>query len=223
MTFSRATQWAGCNQILGDSWSVAHAASLNCAAAGTLEFWVYVFTNDLTAIPVFVCKGKVNTAYLAFLSAGDNFTGRVVIGTVLKDAVDPVPIPRNTWTHYAMRWNSSVVQVVKNGAQVATTAAVGAIDTNANPLRFGDTEVAKTNSYAGLIYDARLWNAYRDDATILANKGVALVGNEANLVANWFIESETGIGVTVQDRTSNNFDLTAKQSHQWSSNAGLPY
>jgi hypothetical protein len=219
----RPSRWAGCCQVKGDAWTLAHDSGLNLAAAGTLEFWMYVFGEDLVNFPVVLSKGNLNTAYTALIGSDDKVVGRVTISSSLKDAQDPNTVPRNTWVHYAMRWNGTNVQLLRDGTQVASTAASGSLDTNSNPLYLGDGNTAKANTLAALLYDVRLWSEYRNDGDITANMSVPLNGDEANLVANWFTELDDAIGRTVKDKASGGRDLLAKQSHQWSYTAGFPY
>lgn len=217
---TRATAWTGCFQVKGDLASVAHNSAMNLTSAGCFECWVYAFTEDLVTFPIIMAKGNINTAYQMQIDSDDKMLGRITVSAVNKDAKDSTVFARNTWIHWAMRWNGTNVQLVKNGTQVATLAA-GNCDTNSGTLRFGDADTAKSNSLGALIYDARLWNIYRNDATIAAAMSVQQVGNESGLIGNWLFGE--GIGATVDDRTSNAFDLTVANSHQWSSNVAKPY
>jgi hypothetical protein len=167
-----------------------------------------------------MAKGNVNTAYQMVIGSDDKLFGEIYVSAVSKKAIDTAVVTRNAWTHFAMRWNGTNVQLVKNGTQVATTAA-GNCDTNSNPLRIGDANTAKSNTFAGLIYDARLWNIYRNDATITSEMSTTVSAAASGLVANWLFSE--GIGVSAADRTSNAFNLTIANSHQWSSNVAKPY
>jgi hypothetical protein len=217
---TRATSWVGCFQALGDLASVAHNAAMSLTSAGCFECWLYPFTEDLVSFPVVMAKGNINTAYQMVIGSDDKLFGEIYVSAVTKKAIDPSVVPRNQWTHYAFRWNGTNIQLVKNGTQIATTAA-GNCDTNTNPLRFGDANTAKSNSLAALIYDARLWNIYRNDATIASEMSSLVSASATGLIGNWLFSE--GIGVSVADRTSNAFNLTVANSHQWSSNVAKPY
>jgi hypothetical protein len=194
--------------------SRAHAASLNLTAAMTCSIWIRVPT-DIVAVPVMLCKGNVNTAYL-FLLAANKVIFRVAIGAVLKDAADPVDLTRNTWVNFKGIYNGANVVLQRNGSTVATTAATGNIDTNAGVLRVGASDVLGTNTFRGSIYDARLWNT----ATPGDDISVALSGSESGLVANWRFSD--GHGDVVTDFGPNALHL-ACNSDMWTDRLGLPY
>lgn len=213
---SRSTAWVGAFQRKGDLVSRASAAALSLTTAMQFSVWVRPFTADLVSVPIVVCKGNVNTAYV-MLIASNKVIFRVVIGGVFKDAADPTDVPRNAWTHYRGIYNGANVILQKNDVQVASSAATGSIDTNANPLRFGDADTAQANTFNGLLYDARLWNV----ASPGDDKSVQLVGSETGLAGNWLLGE--GSGTTVDDRGPNALDLTVTNADQWSSITGRPY
>jgi hypothetical protein len=219
---ARATDYVGQWARAGDLASCAHNAALSFTSAMTVQFWTRPFTTDLVSVPVLLCKGNVNTAYLVLI-ASNKLYFRIVIGGVFKDAADPVDIPRNSWTSWQGSYDGSNVLLHRGGSStpVATTAATGNIDTNSNPFRIGNAEVSATNPYKGLLYDVRLFNTARSGANYASEYNSVINPATSGLVANWLFDE--GIHTTVDDETASGLDLTIANCDQWSCAAGRPY
>jgi hypothetical protein len=221
---ARATNYAAQWNRKGDLLSRAHDASLSFTTAMSFGIWLYPFSTDLVSFPVIMCKGNVNTAYLMlFESSTSKVTFRVRIGGVSKDVVDPNPVNRNAWNSYYGTYDGSNVRLFRGGSStaIATTAATGNIDTNTNPLRFGDADTALANSWNGLMYDARLFNTARTGAEYAAEYNSEINPATSGLVTNWLMGE--GINLVADDRTASALDLTVANSDQWSCMAGRPY
>jgi hypothetical protein len=202
------------NRTQGDIATRAHHASMNVTTAMCLSVWIYAGV-DPVSVPVFICKGNVNTAFLMLISA-NKVIGRVIIGGVTKDAADTVDLVRGSWQSFRLTYNNTNLILQRGGSTVATTAASGSIDTNANPFRIGCSELPTTNPYRGGLYDVRLWST----ATPGDSLSAALTGSETNLIANWVFSE--GKGPVVNDIGPNALHL-ACNSDMWTDRIGRPY
>lgn len=180
----------------GEYSDAAHAAALNLAAAGSLEIYIKPSPLGQThAFPLIVCKGAVNTAYGILLDTGaGNIICRGVSATVLFSI--NFAITAGIWTHTAMGWDSTTIEACKNGVTAGSTG-MGAMDTNAGVLRFGDSNLTPGNAFHGGVAYIRLWSVRRSAAQFLANMNVDLPASTPNLVAYW--RCLEGSGATLVD------------------------
>jgi hypothetical protein len=220
-----STGWSGVFQSKGDLASVAHASPLNLTAGLSIDLWVYAFANDVANYPVLVCKGNNNAAYQLQIDNDAPQKGvmcRIKIGGVSKDAKDPALPTRGAWTRYTATYDGTNLRLYKNGTVVATTAATGNIDTNADPLRFGDADTLEANSFFGLMANATIWNRALSGAEITASMATPWTGAESGLVAGPYWTGGFGDEI-VPDGGPNGLDLTVANSHQWSYLRGMPF
>jgi hypothetical protein len=214
------TGWAARFTRNGEAATRTHHSLLNFTGAFCVDLWVYPFADQVVGYPAFFCKGNVNSAWQAQIDSdsGTKFNFRVKSGGVSYDAKDPTNIPRSTWTRYTCIYTGAAVQLQKNRVQVATTALAGAVDTNANPLRFGDGESAGSNSIRGLIWNVAIFDHAPTSDELDAGNDAPWVGDESGLVANWFHGPSTG-----EDKTSNGLDLVMASFDQWSRIRETPF
>ncbi|MDZ4721389.1 MAG: LamG-like jellyroll fold domain-containing protein, partial [Roseiflexaceae bacterium] len=66
-------------------------------------------------------------------------------------------LPVNSWSHLAVTYNNSTLRLYLNGAQVASTAASGAMATSSNPLRMGGNSIWG-EYFSGRIDNVRIYN-----------------------------------------------------------------
>jgi hypothetical protein len=217
---TRATAWVGGMRSPGDQASVANQAALNIQTGLTVEFWHYAFTKTVN-FPIVVQKGNANTAYTFQRdNTTDKMTWRCIKTAAQNNVLSSATITKGVWEHWAGTYNGTQMELVKNGTSDGTTALTGNIDTNANPLRVGGSEIAaNANQNNGLIYDLRIWNIARSAATIAAERSTLVSASAPGLVANWLFSE--GRGTQVADRTANAFHLTC-HSQMWR-NVALPY
>jgi hypothetical protein len=222
----RATDFVGCLQTNQDRASVNHNAAFNLAASWTIEGWLYNFAAraDRSNYCNVLTKGDTNTAFQLQLDADSSpkpLLFRRKVSSASQDVATPGGALRDEWFHFAVRGNGTVMQMLINGAQVASTAAAGTTDTNTGPLRVGQSEALAANSWNGLVYDLRLWSTFRSDGEIALNMDQQVGADATGLVANWMFDE--GIGDVVGDRTVNARDMALRVGHSWSSNRGRPY
>lgn len=185
-----------------------------------LSVWLRPFTRDRVNYPLIVSKGAINTSFQIQIDNDDapvkKVLGRIKIGGVAFSVKDPNAVPRDVYTLYELSYDNTNLKLYKNTVEVASTACTGSVDANSGPLVFGES-LDGTNGYFGLMFDARLWSIANPSAPTNA----PLTGSEANLIGNWMFDE--GIGVTVNDKSPNNLDLTLDNSSQWSVLRGTPY
>jgi hypothetical protein len=210
-------------QVLQDLISRAHSSTFNLAPPWTIEGWLYVFATDRSSYCWVLGKGDNNTAYQLQLDDDSNpkkLVFRMKVSGVSKDVSTTGGVARDAWFHFAVRYDNANLQLVINGAQVATLGVSGSPDTNSGPFQLGDDASSENHVFSGLVYDLRLWNTFRSDGQINANKGTLIANSTSGLVANWLFDE--GIGLVAEDRVGS-LDLTVRNSHQWSNGRGRPY
>ncbi len=117
--------------------SVPASPSLNVTTGVTLEAWVYPTATQSG------WRTIIQREVDAFFLHASNQTGarRPAAGGTFGGSVRlvkaPTAIPINTWTHLAQTYDGTTLRLYVNGAEVATLAATGLIETNASPLWMG--------------------------------------------------------------------------------------
>lgn len=120
-------------------------------------------------------------------------------------------IPSKRWVHVAASVTvaTKAIQIYVNGTAVTMAPAFVAASTTltqdaTSDLRIGAMSQNPTSSYLdGSLAETRLWSVAQSTASIQANMGISLVGNEANLVGLW-----PGNG-NFNDQTGNANNLTS--------------
>jgi hypothetical protein len=90
-------------------------------------------------------------------SGTDLPAGYVRIGFIDEPIRGAAPLALNTWTHLAVTYDGSVLNMYVNGQLVATRAQSGSIVTSSSPLRIGGNSVFG-EYFVGLIDDVRVYN-----------------------------------------------------------------
>jgi hypothetical protein len=82
-------------------------------------------------------------------------------------------VPVNAWTHLAATYDGATLRLYVNGAQQATRAVTGPLQTSAGPLRIGGNGVWD-EWFAGLIDDVRVYNRALSPTEVLADMATAV-------------------------------------------------
>ena len=144
---------------------VNSSSSVNLSAAMTLEAWVQptAAQSDWRTI-----IQKETDAY--FLN-GSNDTGALrpsgggTIGGSLQWTTATSPLVVGTWTHLALTYNGSVVQLYVNGVATASATASGPVQTTASPLWIGGNS-PYGEFFRGLIDEVRVYDRALSQAEI---------------------------------------------------------
>jgi len=183
----------------------------------TVEFWLKVETVK-NQVAFTLDPEQATNRFLAHVPWGD--------GLVLWDfgnwqtdgrlSYSPPVAITNAWHHFAfvasrsgnaMRsYRNGVLEASKTGSQVITR---GAYDLLLGGIIAGTT----TNCMRGQMDEFRVWNVARSQTEIQADMNRPLVGTEANLVAYYRFDEDTG--TTVHDATTNGLHGTLVNGPVW--------
>ncbi|MFN8638981.1 MAG: LamG domain-containing protein [Dehalococcoidia bacterium] len=136
--------------------NVANTAALQLTTGMTIEAWVYP-TNVSPAWRDVIYKGDDNY----YLMATSTLNGARPVGgvrtTAYGEAVGTANLPVNTWTHLAATFDGANVRLFVNGAQVASVARTGTMQTSTNLLQIGGDQIYG-QYFAGMIDEVRVYN-----------------------------------------------------------------
>jgi len=200
--------------------TIAHNAALNATANGfTVEFWMNGsgggadagILDKMDQSPTSIFNGwKINldgsgTKPVFYLGDSDAFTYATHTTTVTGDA----------WHHIAAVYDgtANTIQLYVDGVAgpTASTSALTASQfANTDDLLIGEDNVNNNPNYKGMLDDIRIWSDARTADEIQAHYKHQLAGNESNLAAYYTMESADG--KTIEDKTSNNLDITLNDS-----------
>ena len=166
----RAIDFDGVN----DHISVADANSLDLTTGMTLEAWVQL--DNVTSWRTTILKEKPGNHVYALYSSnnqrqrqGGSPQGEVITasGTVVKTGAPPA-LSVGTWTHLAVTYDGATLRVYRNGAQSASKAGTGSIQTSTGALRIGGNLV--WGEYTdGRIDEVRVYNRVLSAAEITSD------------------------------------------------------
>jgi PKD repeat protein len=141
------------------------SASLNLSGAMTLEAWIFptaaqsgwrtIVQREVDAY--FLHASHWNGALVP--AGGGTFNGDV------EWIAGPSAVPVNAWTHVALTYNGAILRLYLNGAQVASEARSGAIQTNSNQISIGGN-MPYGEFFQGRIDEVRVYNRALDPAEI---------------------------------------------------------
>jgi chitodextrinase len=136
---------------------VASAASLNLAGAMTLSAWIRPAASQ-TGWRTIVQR-EADAYFLTSSSDAGALrpAGGGTFGSSVNYVTGPTASPLNAWTHVALTYDGANLRLFVNGAQVATRATTGAIQTVANPLWIGGN-TPYGEYYQGLIDEVRVYS-----------------------------------------------------------------
>jgi glucose/arabinose dehydrogenase/chitodextrinase len=154
--------------------TVPDAPSLRLTTAMTLEAWVFPLTTTVSWRDV-IYKGNDNYYLMATSSvgglpaAGGIFSGSY--GEVFGDSV----LPANTWTHLAVSWDGSVIELYVNGVLVESHPQAGTLAASSNPLQIGGDGLYG-QYFGGRIDEVRVYNTALTQAQIQADMSTPIGG-----------------------------------------------
>ncbi|MFZ2631076.1 MAG: LamG-like jellyroll fold domain-containing protein [Desulfosalsimonadaceae bacterium] len=196
--------------------TVSDSVSLDVAAAGSLEAWVYI--DNHTPNGGIIHKGDnpdlTDEAYSLNLGPASNtivFTVRDGVGadTVTSTTV----LNTDTWYHVAGVWDDAVsnsMQIYINGVADGAPGVTRTARNSGGGLNIGQQFTVGAGTlepFDGYIDEVRVWSAALTQAQIQANMCRKLTGAEVGLAGYWRFDDETNL-TNCPDYTINNNDGT---------------
>ena len=157
---------------------VNSSASLNLTTAMTLSAWVYPTANQSGWRTIL--QRQVDAYFLnasnsngpRFPSGGGTFSGSVSFVSGSSS------LPVNTWTHVALTWDGATLRLWVNGAQVASAAQGGVLETNSSPLRIGGN-VPYGEFFRGRLDEIRIYNRALAQSELQTDMATPVAGGSA--------------------------------------------
>ena len=141
-------------------------------AAVTMEAWVY-YTETVANYNEIFSKEFVNSWGIDpsdkiwfHVGDGSSWTGSGVASTS--------SIPLNTWTHVAVSWDGTTVNMYINGILDHTEAHVATMGVNASDRGIGSYGHTVANPFKGSIDELRAWSTVKTQEQIIADAYVTL-------------------------------------------------
>jgi hypothetical protein len=137
--------------------SINNSSSLNLTTGMTLEAWIK--PASLSKWKNVITKERPNhLVYGMYANTNTNRpSGEISIGGSNTTIQGNSQLPVNAWTHIAVTFDGSNLQIFVNGTQVAAQSVSGSITTSANPLRIGGNLVWG-EYFSGFIDEVRIYN-----------------------------------------------------------------
>jgi chitodextrinase len=170
--FGQALDFNGVDNLL----VIAASTSLNLTAGMTLEAWIYPtaaqsgWRTIMQRQPDAYFLNASTSAGPLQPGGGGTINGGVSLVTA------PTASPVNSWTHVALTHDGATLTLYFNGTTVATQAAPGALETNANPLHIGGN-VPYGEFFQGRIDEVRVYNRALSAAEIQADMATPVGGS----------------------------------------------
>jgi len=185
-------------------------ASLDITSAYTLEAWVANFGGE--SFPRITDKYPAPSIYIAESTNQLGWYGYV--GGVSRDFVfSNTSISIGVWTHVAVTYDGSAIKAYVNGILKDTRSYSGALSTTTNNLTLGNRP-AGDRALLGKLDELRIWSDARTATEIQDNMFKVLNGDEANLVAYYTFDHESG--TTLSDFAGDNDGtLTNMAGNEW--------
>ena len=187
-----------------DTVSIPHSASLKPSSEITIEAWINATTIDhLANCEIYRKEDGTSRHLLSFQSSGAILAFGISTGGVYAEL--DVAISRanyeGQWVHIAATYDGSTKRLYRNGIEIGSVSASGAIGTSGTATAYIASGNGVGEWFKGSMDDVRIWNVARTQAEIAANMNVRLRGDEAGLVGYWPLDE--GSGTTALDKTAN--------------------
>jgi len=170
-------------------------AALNGSGDFTIECWYFDVTTNAHTCAIGNKDPNFDSAgwCLRFDHVNSFATALIQFRSAL--GVTPEITPRPTagsWTHIALTRLSGTCQWYQDGSAInASFAYAGAITASSAELVMGGVTRESYDGHQDRLADIRIWDDARTAGEISGNYLSALVGNEANLVAYWPLQSDS--------------------------------
>jgi PKD repeat protein len=161
--YGSALSFDGVNDLV----AITGSASLNVSTAMTLEGWIYPTATQSGWRTIL--QREVDAYFLNASNGGGALypAGGGTFGGSVGLLGGPTANPVGTWTHVALTYDGSELQLYVNGTSVADAAVSGTIETNSSPLRIGGN--AYGEFFNGRIDDVRVYNRALSQAEIVTD------------------------------------------------------
>jgi hypothetical protein len=137
----------------------------------TMECWCY--PNSLNQLGFLFEKGAVNSQYSMFFSTTNTFYFRTIGGTINNQDLTfttTTYLTVSAWNHIVCTYNGSSKVIYVNGAQIASVAASGTLQTGQTNQYIGKYGNAGDNyPFNGRIAQSRVYNIALSAAQVLQN------------------------------------------------------
>jgi chitodextrinase len=162
--YGNALSFDGVNDLV----VINGSASLNVSSAMTLEAWIYPAASQSGWRTIL--QKQVDAYFLNASHSGGPLrpAGGATINSSVRYVGASSASPVNTWTHVALTFNGSTLQLYVNGSPVASQSTSGTIQTTSNALRIGGN-VPYGEYFNGRIDEVRVYNRALTQAEIQAD------------------------------------------------------
>ncbi|MEQ9301761.1 MAG: LamG-like jellyroll fold domain-containing protein, partial [Cyclobacteriaceae bacterium] len=167
---------------------VQNASSMS--SSFTVEFWVQ--RDAISAEGTLFSKGSLasDLIEIGFNSSNQmtvEFAGQVITSQAM-------PVNDNAWHHYGISYDASAKELsaYQDGEFVIDKATVTAAYSGQGSVYLAKPAVGSGASFDGALHEFRIWNSYRQQGEIAANRFVALKGTEVNLIGYWPFDEGDG-------------------------------
>src|SRR6185503_4489683 len=159
--------------------SVPASPSLNVTTGVTLEAWVYPTASQSGWRTIVQRQADAYLLHASNQNGARRPAAGGTFGGSLRLVSAPTSIPTNTWTHLAQTYDGTTLRLYVNGAQVATLAATGLIETNASPLWIGGNS-PYGEYFQGRIDNLRIYNRALTVAELQTDMNTPVAAPPAN-------------------------------------------
>lgn len=203
---------------VGDFASVGNHSLLNFMGNFTIESWVNVPSTVKYSINTIFSKNVPNLGTPGYNFSFNSWnTSNLLLS--LEDGVSVIssnkPVIAGAWNHVAIvvSGNGTIGTFYINGIE-AGSGTVQLTNASAVSEFIGSMDGGGNYSLNGTLDELRVWNVARTQQQLLDNLDNPLVGNEAGLVVYYDFDqgvpagTNSALGLTVKDQTTNSFDGT---------------
>jgi hypothetical protein len=192
----------------------------------TIEAWVYLTSNSHTNTILGKFNGSVAGSIYLSIGSDNKITAQREVPPY--SLVSNNAIPDNVWTHVAMTYDGTNLNIYINGS-LDISAARGSITANNEDVLIGAKKNTSTpvDFFEGSIGDVRIWNTVRTPAQLQQYMYATLSGTETGLIGYFdFNQGSVGqnnSGITTlynkvpstTNGTLTNFTLTDPNLSNW--------